>query len=84
MSYSISILRRAQKSLSKLPVSDYERIRDAIRSLATTPRPEGCRKLTARTGWRIRIGVYRVIYTIDDSQKLITVLDIGHRRDIYD
>jgi mRNA interferase RelE/StbE len=83
MTYSISILRRAQKSLGKLPRSNYEKVRDAIANLADNPRPIGCKKLTGRSAWRIRVGVYRVIYEIEDRQLIVTVIDIGHRRDIY-
>ena len=46
-------------------------------------RPTGCLKLIGRDGWRIRVGVYRVIYQIDDQEKKIVILDFGHRRDIY-
>ncbi|MDB9493895.1 type II toxin-antitoxin system RelE/ParE family toxin [Spirulina subsalsa CS-330] len=83
MSYQINILRHAQKSLSKLPQDEYERIKETIQLLATTPRPNGSRKLTGREGWRLRVGDYRVIYEIDDPQKTITVLSIGHRCEIY-
>jgi mRNA interferase RelE/StbE len=83
MSYAISILRRAQKELADLPVGACERVRDAVRALAQDPRPPGCLKLTGREGWRIRVGDYRVIYEIDDRQQTVTVLHIGHRRDIY-
>lgn len=83
MIYSILILRRAQKDLSSLPEEAYTRVRDAIRVLSEEPRPEGSRKLTARPGWRIRIDAYRVIYEIDDTNHLITILHIGHRRDVY-
>ncbi|WP_288116040.1 type II toxin-antitoxin system RelE/ParE family toxin [Microcystis aeruginosa FBCC-A68] len=54
-----------------------------MRELAENPRPSGCLKLTGREGWRVRIGVYRIIYGIDDSEKKVIVLDIGHRKDIY-
>lgn len=83
MSYSLTIKKNASKALSKLPQEDYENVRDAIRSLAQTPRPTGCKKLTGREGWRIRIGTYRVIYQIDDSLKNITILSVGHRKDVY-
>lgn len=83
MNYTISILRRAQKELGGLPAQAYERIRDSILALAQDPRPPGCVKLTNREGWRIRVGDYRVIYEIDDKQKIVTILSIGHRRDIY-
>jgi mRNA interferase RelE/StbE len=83
MSYSIGILRRAQKELAQLPKQEYERIKEAIVSLSQDPRPQGCKKLTGRECWRIRVGDYRVIYEIDDPQQGITILHIGHRRGIY-
>ena len=81
MNYTISILRLAQKELGELPVEAYERIRDSILALAEDLRPSGCVKLTNRQGWRIRVGGYRVIYEIDDKQRIVTILVIGHRRD---
>jgi mRNA interferase RelE/StbE len=83
MTYAIAILRRAQKELQRLPRTDYERVRDAIRALADAPRPPGCLALTGRDGWRIRVGNYRVIYEINDIQHLVTILHVGHRRDVY-
>ncbi len=83
MTYSISIFRRAQKELAHLPKEAYEQVRDAIRSLSYNPRPEGCNKLVARPGWRIKIGDYRVIYEINDKSRTLEVLHIGHRRDVY-
>jgi mRNA interferase RelE/StbE len=83
MNYSISILRQAQKELAQIPKESYERIRDFILSLEQNPRPHGCLKLTGRDGWRIRVGKYRVVYEIDDNNKNVTILNIGHRRDVY-
>jgi mRNA interferase RelE/StbE len=83
MSYTVSILPRAQRQLAKLPSDVYERVRDALRALANEPRPHGCLKLTGRDGWRIRVGQYRVIYEIDDTNRSVIILDIGHRRDVY-
>lgn len=83
MSYDLRILRPAQKQLAELPPGDYEHVRDAIRALADAPRPPGCRKLTGRDGWRIRVGDYRVIFEIDDQARAVTVLSVGHRRDVY-
>ncbi|MCL5281881.1 MAG: type II toxin-antitoxin system RelE/ParE family toxin [Planctomycetes bacterium] len=83
MTYALTILHRAQKELSDLPQEHYVRVRDAIRGLAEKPRPDGSRKLAGRTGWRIRVGSYRVIYEIDDSNHVITILHVGHRRDVY-
>jgi mRNA interferase RelE/StbE len=53
MSYSVFILRRAQRELGKLPVESYERVKEAIRRLSKEQRPSGCKKLTNREGWRI-------------------------------
>ncbi len=83
MSYAAFILRRAQKELAKLPAEAYERAKEAIESLEKEPRPTGCQKLAGREGWRIRAGDYRVVYEIDDEQRMVTVLHVGHRRDIY-
>ena len=83
MSYQVLILRRAQKELADLPAGDYARIRDEIVALGQDPRPPGCRKLVGREGWRIRVGDHRVIYEIADKQQTVTVLHIGHRRDVY-
>lgn len=55
----------------QVPGKDYQRVKDAINSLAQEPRPRGCSKLVAREGWRIRVGDYRVIYEIDDSQQVV-------------
>jgi mRNA interferase RelE/StbE len=83
MNYSLFILRRAQKELSELPDLAYGRAKEAIRKLAENPRPRGCRKLSGRDGWRIRVGNYRVIYEVDDEQQMVTVVHVGHRRDVY-
>ena len=83
MDYEVFILRRAQKELESLPKPNYSRVRDLILALASNPRPSGCKKLTAREGWRVRSGDYRIIYEIDDRLRHVTVLDIGHRKDIY-
>ena len=81
--YNVRIRRQAQRELAQLPAGIYEKVRDAVRMLADQPRPAECRKLKGREGWRIRAGNYRVIYEIDDQQGKVTILHIGHRRDIY-
>ena len=83
MKYKILILRQAQKELAQLPSNYYSQTKEAIRALAHHPRPPGALKLTGRNGWRLRIGPYRVIYEIEDIKKTLTILHIGHRRDIY-
>ena len=83
MKYAVEILRSAQKSLSTIQAGDRAKIGDAIRALADDPRPNGSRKLTAREAWRIRIGKYRVIYQIFDDRLVVSVVSIGHRKDVY-
>jgi len=82
--YEVVIDRYAQKQLSKIPPPHFNRIVKAINDLEKTPRPSGCKKLTGRPGFRIRIGNYRVIYTIEDKILKVYVIDVGHRSDIYD
>jgi len=84
MNYNLEILRRAQKELADLPKETYPKICDAVQGLEKDPRPSCCLKLKGREGWRIRVGNYRVLYTIDDQQQIITIFHIGHRRDVYD
>jgi mRNA interferase RelE/StbE len=83
MTYAVSILRRAQKELAAVSSPDFERLCDAIRELASDPRPTGSGKLVLRDGWRVRVGNYRVIYAIDDAAHTVLVLHVGHRRDVY-
>lgn len=83
MSYSIKILRRAQKELARLPRQELDQIEKRLRDLTTDPRPPGCKKLTGREGWRIRIGNNRVIYEVDDIEQTLTIMHVGHRRDVY-
>ena len=83
MSYSVDILRGAQKELAKLSLPDYQRLCQHIEKLSSDPRPFGSKKLVARPGWRIRVGRHRVIYEIYDKDKKVVVLNIGHRKDIY-
>jgi mRNA interferase RelE/StbE len=83
MTYTVLILRRVQRELQRIPKEDYERVREAMRGLAQNPRPTRCLALTGRAGWRIRVGDYRVIYEIDDVQHTVTIVHVGHRRDVY-
>lgn len=83
MSYGLEILRVAQKQLAQVTPVDRDRIVTAIKDLADDPRPAGCKKLSGRPGWRIRVGNYRIIYEIHDDQLLILVVTVGHRREIY-
>jgi mRNA interferase RelE/StbE len=83
-SYKVEITASAEKALTKLPKADRIRVVRAIVELAAVPRPRGCRKLAGHEDvYRIRVGVYRVIYTIDDQRIVVVVLKRGHRKRVY-
>jgi mRNA interferase RelE/StbE len=83
MKYSILIERYAQKQILKLDKKVIPVIKNAILSLVNNPRPSGCKKLKGEDAYRIRVGNYRIIYEINDDIILITVVSVGHRKDIY-
>jgi len=83
VTYSVSILRRAQAQLARIDRQDQDRVIDAVRALGENPRPQGCRKMSGRPAWRIRVGSYRVIYEIHDDRLLVLVITVGHRKDAY-
>ena len=82
--FSLEINKRARKSLDKLSDFTVAPILIAINDLSENPRPQGYRKLKGRKGYRTRVGDYRVIYEIFDAVLVIEVVDLGHRKDIYD
>jgi mRNA interferase RelE/StbE len=83
VTYTVEILRAAQTQLAKIAKQDRGRIIAAIRSLANVPRPHGCKKLSGRSAWRIRVGTYRVLYEIHDDRLVVVVITLGHRKDVY-
>ncbi len=84
MIYTVKIKSTALKELDRLPANIIERVTDAVNTLSLEQRPRGCIKLVGETNlWRIRIGEYRIIYEIDDFQKLIRVRRILHRKEAY-
>ena len=82
--YQVVIEKYAEKQLAKILPPHFNRIVRAINNLVNNPRPHGYKKLTGRPGYRIRIGNYRVIYTIEDKILKVFVIDIGDRKNIYD
>lgn len=82
-SYEILIRRSAEKEIRDLPRDVRVRVVERIRNLASTPRPAGCEKLAGRDAYRIRIGLYRVIYTIEDRRLVIEVVRVAHRKEVY-
>jgi len=81
--YKVILVRGAQKSLLAIPSPYFEQIEARLQALADNPRPQGCKKLKGRDGWRIRSGNYRIVYEIDDPSAVVTVRAIGPRGEIY-
>lgn len=85
MSYLVQFTTAAARQVKKLPRPARDRILDAIEDLGEDPRPHGVKKLSGeQTAWRIRVGEYRVIYDVFDSELVVTVVRAGHRREIYE
>ncbi len=82
--YEVKLARSAKKEVKVLDGVIRVRVIHAFRSLTNDPRPPGCRKLVgARNRWRIRIGDYRILYTIDDSAHLVEIVAVRHRSKAY-
>jgi len=83
--YSVEMKPSARKELERLPVRVVERIFPKLEALEDEPRPDGCRKLKGgRMEWRIRVGEYRVVYTVDDAKLRVSVTRVRHRSDVYE
>lgn len=82
--YEVQLERAAERDLRRLSQESYWRVIPHVSSLAENPRPVGCRKITrSKNDWRIRIGDYRVVYEIDDEAKVVRVMRVRHRREVY-
>ena len=83
--YSVELKVSARKELERLPAKLIQRIFPKLEGLASEPRPAGCKKLKGgQREWRIWVGDYRVVYTIDDEKLLVSVTRIRHRSEVYD
>lgn len=82
--YEVVFDSRAGKELGKLDKPVARRVYSAVMALAEKPRPDGCRQLSGHTGlWRIRVGDYRVVYSVDDGRLFVVALRVAHRREVY-
>lgn len=84
--YLITFKRSAEKEIRRLPNQIIKKLSIAIDGLSSNPRPPGCKKLEGQKEslWRIRIREYRVIYSIEDTIKIIEIRRVGHRKDVYE
>ena len=83
MSYAVYLKRSAEKDLEGLPREAHRKIIKRLLALKANPRPRGAKKLWGGERYRIRVGDYRLLYTIDDALKKIEVSAVGHRREVY-
>ena len=81
--YKIIVKKSVAKDLRPLPKKDIAAILKCIESLREEPRPFGCEKLSGQEKYRIRKGVYRIIYEIQDDVLVVIVVKVGHRKEIY-
>ena len=72
---------RVERELDRVPEPDFSRIATALLKLEATPRPQGCLKLHELEGWRMRVGNWRVIYHINDTDAVVTIVAIKRRRE---
>jgi mRNA interferase RelE/StbE len=81
--YEIFFRESVWKELKKIPKADLKKILSRIEQLGTDPRPMGCEKLTGHEFYRIRVGNYRIVYSIQDNELTIWVVKVGNRKDVY-
>jgi len=83
MAYSVGDQRRAQKQIATPSVTTQDRTENVLQALADDSRPRNSRTLRGKEGRHIRVGEYRVIYDVDDDRRVVKILQVGHRREVY-
>ncbi len=83
MTYTVRIKRSAEKELDALGSKLRDRIIRRLLSLEENPRPRGTKKLTTDKSYRLRVGDYRVLYVVNDSEHVVRIMAVGHRREVY-
>jgi mRNA interferase RelE/StbE len=84
VTYSVTLSRRAKRDLESIDSPHFDMLELKIRSLTDNPRPPGCKKMKGPDAiWRVRAGDYRILYEIDDPKKNVTIVAIGHGREVY-
>ncbi|MEJ0001289.1 MAG: type II toxin-antitoxin system RelE/ParE family toxin [Verrucomicrobiota bacterium] len=81
--YRVVLSRSATKELENLPHVVADRVVARLEALESSPRPAGALKLKGANLWRLRVGDYRVVYALDDAAKVVDVVIIQHRKDVY-
>jgi len=81
--YKVTFKKSVAKDLRKIANPDIKRILGRIDELADDPRGAGCTKLSAQERYRVRVGLYRIIYEIQDTALVVQVVKVGHRSHVY-
>jgi len=81
--YELRFKNSVAKDLRALPKSDVAKVLERIDALRDDPRPPGSEKLSTQERYRVRQGSYRILYEIEDQQVVVTVVKVGHRREVY-
>lgn len=81
--YRVFLRKSAADELGRLPKKDLVRTLARLRSLENEPRPQGCEKLSALDRYRVRQDDYRIVYAVDEAEKTIDIVKIGHRSEVY-
>lgn len=81
--YKIVFKKSVTKDLKNIPKKDVKRILNQVDLLASDPKSEGCIKLSGQEQYRVRVGLYRIIYEIQDTKLIVQVVKIGHRSSVY-
>ena len=83
--YRVIIKKSVYKELKEIPKGPLKKIAYYLEALSSMPRPPGCKKLTSSHNalWRVRAGTYRIVYTVNDQEKSVEILRVGHRKAVY-
>jgi len=84
MKFRIEFLASAEKEFLRLPKPDRQRVGQRIDALSIDPRPPGSAKMSGHKNlWRIRVGDYRVVYSIEEIPRVVSITRVAHRREVY-
>jgi mRNA interferase RelE/StbE len=83
MNYSVLLKKSAEKEFKFLQGSMQRKITDVLLNLETNPFPAKVKKLQNSEGYRIRVGDYRILYTLNSEKKILEIFSIGHRKEVY-
>ncbi len=81
--YTVHIKRSAEKEMDRLPARIFERVARVVLNLERDPKPPGSKRLRAVHEYRLRVGPYRILYSVDDRERVVEITAVGHRRDVY-